>query len=106
MRLFDDGKAIVTPQVWKGKVNEAKLGAAGGVFVSVPRGEGAKLQTKVERTDPLVAPLAKGQRVGTIKVTTRGGHAGGRACRWWCSSRSSRPASSGRAWDAIRLWIK
>ena len=31
------------------------------------------MQTKVERTDPLIAPLAKGQRVGTIKVTTAGG---------------------------------
>ena len=28
VRLFDDGKAIVTPQVWKGTANEAKLGAA------------------------------------------------------------------------------
>jgi D-alanyl-D-alanine carboxypeptidase (penicillin-binding protein 5/6) len=41
--------------------------------VSVPKGEGGKLQTKVERTDPLVAPLAKGQRVGTIKVATSAG---------------------------------
>ena len=37
------------------------------------KGEGGKLQTKIERTDPLVAPLAKGQRVGTIKVTTPAG---------------------------------
>ncbi|HEX7436312.1 MAG TPA: D-alanyl-D-alanine carboxypeptidase family protein, partial [Caldimonas sp.] len=52
MRLFDDGKPIVSPPIWKGKVNEARLGTAGGVFVSVPKGEGGKLQTKVERTDP------------------------------------------------------
>ena len=78
VRLFDAGKPIVTPPVWKGTAREAKLGAAGAVFVSVPKGEGAKLQTKVERTDPLVAPLAKGQRVGTLKVTHRGGRAGGR----------------------------
>ena len=43
------------------------------MFVSVPKGEGGKLQTKIERTDPLVAPLAKGQRVGTIKVATAAG---------------------------------
>ena len=41
--------------------------------MSVPRGEGGKLQTKVERSDPLVAPLAKGQRVGTILVSTAAG---------------------------------
>ncbi|MGZ5206010.1 MAG: D-alanyl-D-alanine carboxypeptidase family protein, partial [Caldimonas sp.] len=73
VRLFDDGKPIVAVPVWKGKEREAKLGAGGAVFVSVPKGEGAKLQTKVERTDPLVAPLAKGQRVGTVKVATAAG---------------------------------
>jgi serine-type D-Ala-D-Ala carboxypeptidase (penicillin-binding protein 5/6) len=105
VRLFDDGKAIVTTLVWKGKQPEAKLGAAGAVFVSVPKGEGGRLQTKVDRTDPLVAPLTKGQRVGTIRVATAAGT----------------PVIDvplvvmepvevagilGRAWDAIRLWIK
>jgi serine-type D-Ala-D-Ala carboxypeptidase (penicillin-binding protein 5/6) len=105
VRLFDDGKAIVTPQVWKGTADVAKLGASGAIYVSVPRGEGAKLQTKVERSDPLVAPLAKGQRVGRILV----------------SSASGTPIADvplvvmepveqsgifGRAWDAIRLWVK
>ena len=105
VRLFDDGKAIVTPQVWKGTASVAKLGASGALYVSVPRGEGAKLQTKVERTDPLVAPLVKGQRVGRILV----------------SSASGTPLADvplvvmepveqsgifGRAWDAIRFWVK
>ena len=73
MRLFDDGKPIVTPQVWKGRRTRPSSAPPAALFVSVPKGEGGKLQTKVERTDPLVAPLAKGQRVGTIKVTTAGG---------------------------------
>ncbi|MBY0235757.1 MAG: D-alanyl-D-alanine carboxypeptidase, partial [Burkholderiaceae bacterium] len=73
VRLFDKDQAIATVPVWKGAAPEAKLGAAGAVFVAVPRGDGAKLQTKIERTDPLVAPLTKGQRVGTVKVTTAAG---------------------------------
>jgi len=105
MRLFDDGKPIVSPPIWKGQVNEAKLGAAGGVFVSVPKGEGGKLQSKVERTDPLVAPLQKGQRVGTIKVTTVGG-----APVVDVPLVALEPVAEagifGRAWDALRLWIK
>jgi D-alanyl-D-alanine carboxypeptidase (penicillin-binding protein 5/6) len=105
MRLFDDGKPIVSPPIWKGQTNEAKLGAAGGVFVSVPKGEGGKLQSKIERTDPLVAPLAKGQRVGTIKVTTVGG-----APVVEVPLVALEPVAEagifGRAWDALRLWIK
>jgi serine-type D-Ala-D-Ala carboxypeptidase (penicillin-binding protein 5/6) len=52
------------------------------VVVAVPKGEGGKLQTAVERIDPLVAPLQKGQRVGTLKVSTAGG-ARWPTCRWW-----------------------
>jgi D-alanyl-D-alanine carboxypeptidase (penicillin-binding protein 5/6) len=105
MRLFDDGKPIVSPPIWKGQSNEAKLGAAGGVFVSVPKGEGGKLQSKVERSDPLVAPLAKGQRVGTIKVSTVGG-----APVVEVPLVALEPVAEagffGRTWDALRLWIK
>jgi len=105
MRLFDDGKPIVSPPIWKGKSNEAKLGAAGGVYVSVPKGEGGKLQTKVERTDPLVAPLQKGQRVGTIKVTTVSG--GPVVDVPLVALEGVEEAGIfGRAWDALRLWIK
>jgi len=105
IRLFDDTKPIATSQVWKGKANEAKLGAAGGLFVSVPKGEGGKLQTKIERTDPLIAPLAKGQRVGTIKVTTVSG-APVVDVPLVVLETIDQAGIFGRAWDAIRLWIK
>jgi serine-type D-Ala-D-Ala carboxypeptidase (penicillin-binding protein 5/6) len=105
LRLFDDAKPMVTPPVWKGKANVAKLGAAGGLFVSVPKGEGGKLQTKVERTDPLVAPLAKGQRVGTIKVATATGTPV-LEVPLVVLEPVEQAGIFGRAWDALRLWIK
>ncbi len=105
MRLFDDGKAIVTPQVWKGTANVAKLGAPGALYVSVPRGEGAKLQTKVERSDPLVAPLAKGQRVGRILVSSAAGTPIADVPLVVMEA-VEQSGIFGRAWDAIRLWVK
>jgi serine-type D-Ala-D-Ala carboxypeptidase (penicillin-binding protein 5/6) len=105
MRLFDDAKPIVTPEVWKGRDKLAKLGAAGGLFVSVPKGEGGKLQTKIERTDPLVAPLLKGQRVGTIKVMTAAG-APVLDVPLVVLEAVEQAGILGRAWDALRLWIK
>ena len=105
IRLFEAGKPIATVPVWKGKVAEAQLGAPGALFVSVPKGEGDKLKTQIERTDPLLAPLTQGQQVGQIKVSTAGGT----------------PVASvplvvmqpvelagivSRTWDALRLWIK
>ena len=105
VRLFDKGQAISNVPVWKGSLPTVKLGAAGPVFVAVPRGEGAKLQTQVERTDPLVAPLTVGQRVGTLKVTTAGGVL---VAEVPLVVQEAVPLAGifGRAWDAMRLWIK
>jgi D-alanyl-D-alanine carboxypeptidase (penicillin-binding protein 5/6) len=106
MRLFDAGKPVATVPVWKGKSAEVRLGAPGGaVFVTVPKGTGAQMKTLIQRSDPLVAPLAAGQKVGTIQVTTAAG-----------TPVASLPlvvqepvelaGLLGRAWDSIRLWIK
>ena len=105
VRLFEAGKPLATVPIWKGDKPEAKLGAQGGLIVTVPKGEGDKIKTTIERTDPLLAPLTAGQPVGLIKVTTAGG-----------SAITTRPlvvlepvglaGIFGRAWDAIRLWIR
>jgi serine-type D-Ala-D-Ala carboxypeptidase (penicillin-binding protein 5/6) len=105
VRLFDDGKPAARVPVWKGTAREASLGAAAALFVAVPRGEGDKLKTVIERTDPLVAPLAKGQRVGTLKVTTA---AGATVTTLPLVVQEAVPEAGifGRAWDSLRLWIK
>ena len=106
VRLFDAGKPVATVPVWKGKLAEAKLGAAGGaVFVTVPKGEGASLKTTVERTDPLLAPLAAGQRVGTIKVATAAGTVI-TTVPLVVQEPVELAGFVGRTWDALRLWIK
>jgi D-alanyl-D-alanine carboxypeptidase (penicillin-binding protein 5/6) len=105
VRLFEAGKPVATVPVWKGDKAEAKLGAPGALLVSVPKGEGDKVKTVIERTDPLVAPLAQGQRVGSIKVTTAAG-----ATIATVPLVALEPVALagifGRAWDAVRLWIK
>lgn len=105
VRLFEGGKPILSPEVWKGKERLAKLGAEGPVVIAVPRGEGDKLKTSIERTDPLVAPLAKGQRVGTLKVTTAAG-APIAEMPLVVQEAVEQAGLFGRAWDAMRLWIK
>ncbi len=105
VRLFEADKALSTVPVWKGKLNEARLGSASGFFISVPKGDGTKLQTRIERTDPLVAPLTKGQRVGTVKVSTPAGVLVAERPLVVLTA-IEEAGIFGRAWDAIRLWIK
>jgi D-alanyl-D-alanine carboxypeptidase (penicillin-binding protein 5/6) len=46
---------VATVQVWKGTQAQVGLGSAEAVYVAVPKGEGDRLKTQIERTDPLVA---------------------------------------------------
>ncbi len=105
VRLFDGGKPVATVPVWKGQTATAGLGAQQPLLVTVPKGEGDKLKTAIARTDPLVAPLTQGQKVGTIDVTTA---AGTKLASVPLVVLQAVPESGllGRAWDSIRLWIK
>jgi D-alanyl-D-alanine carboxypeptidase (penicillin-binding protein 5/6) len=105
VRLFEPGKAMSTVPVWKGNVPEVRLGAQGALFVTVPKGEGDKLKTTLERTDPLVAPLTAGQRVGTIKISTAAGNKISEVPLVVLEP-VALAGFFGRVWDGLRLWIR
>ena len=104
VKLFDAGQAVLTAKVWKGDAGVVKAGRNSAVVVALPAGSSAKLTTEIVRTEPLLAPIAKGQTVATLRVLVAGtvftevplqalegvGQAG----------------VVGRAWDALRLWIR
>lgn len=104
VKLFEANQAVVSPEVWKGAAKTAKLGSAGAVYATVPKGQGDKLKTDISRTDPLVAPLAKGQVVGSIKVSAGGAPVA--EVPLAVLEPVEQAGLFGRAWDALRLWIK
>lgn len=104
VKLFDANQAVVTPEVWKGTQPKARLGRAQAIVVAVPAGTAARLKTQVQRPDPLVAPLAKGQAVGTLKVLA--GDQPLLDVPLVALDAVPQAGVLGRAWDAVRLWIK
>jgi D-alanyl-D-alanine carboxypeptidase (penicillin-binding protein 5/6) len=104
VKLFEGNQAVVTPPVWKGKQPVVKLGSVRPLVVAVPAGSAAQLKTQVVRPDPLVAPFAKGQAVGSLKVMQ------GDKPLFEVPLVVLEPVEQagvlGRAWDAVRLWIK
>ncbi|MBC7602464.1 MAG: D-alanyl-D-alanine carboxypeptidase [Ramlibacter sp.] len=104
VKLFDANQAIASPEVWKGATKTAKLGRSQAVIVAVPAGAAAKVKTQVARPDPLLAPLTKGQQVGTLKVLI------GDQPLVDLPLLVLEPVEQAgwlrRAWDAVRLWIK
>ena len=104
IKLFDANQAVVTPEVWKGAANSVKLGRPQAIVVAVPAGSAGRLKTQVARPDPLVAPFTKGQAVGTLKVTA--GDQPVADVPLMVLEAVEQAGVLGRAWDAIRLWIK
>jgi len=104
VKLFEAGQAVATPAVWKGKASELKLGAFQPLVVAVPAGSAAQIKTLVVRPDPLVAPFAKEQAVGTLKVLR--GDQPLLDVPLVALEAVEQAGVLGRAWDAVRLWIK
>jgi len=67
-KVYSKGQAVLTPTVWKGSLNEVKLGFNRDVYVTLPHGAKPKITPVIERNDPLVAPLNQYAPVGTLKL--------------------------------------
>ena len=106
VKLFDAGQAVASPAVWKGKSATVKLGQPQAIVVSVPAGSAGKLKTEVARPEPLVAPFNKGQPVGSLRITTSDGGALVAEVPLAVLEAVEEAGVLGRAWDAVRLWIK
>ena len=104
VKLFDAGKPVATPAVWKGKDSVLKIGREEAIVVAVPAGSAGKVTTQISRPDPLVAPYTKGQPIGTLKVMLGEQSVG--EVPLVALEAVEQAGILGRAWDAIRLWIK
>ncbi len=105
VKLFDGGQAVASPAVWKGKSPTVKLGRPEAIVIAVAAGSAAKVQTQLARPDPLVAPFSKGQSVGSLKVNL-GGDQAVLDVPLVALEAVEEAGIFGRAWDAMRLWIK
>ena len=104
VKLYDANQPVVTPNVWKGSASTVGLGRQQAIVVAVPTGTAGKLKTQVQRTDPLLAPLARGQQVGVLRVMS--GEQALVDVPLMALEAVDQAGVLGRAWDAIRLWIR
>ncbi len=105
VRLFAANQPVATPRVWKAKAPLVQLGRPEGVVVAVPAGEGARIKTDIVRPDPLVAPLQRGQALGSLRVSQANGVTLAELPLTVLET-VEETGVVGRAWDALRLWIQ
>jgi D-alanyl-D-alanine carboxypeptidase (penicillin-binding protein 5/6) len=104
VRLYEKSQAISTVRVWKGNANAVKAGFPYDLYLSVPKGGGDKLKASVETQQPLLAPIAAGQKVGVLRVELEGKPYG----EFPVVALEEIPLAGifGRGWDSLRLLFK
>jgi serine-type D-Ala-D-Ala carboxypeptidase (penicillin-binding protein 5/6) len=104
VQLYQSGKQVTTLRVWKGAAPEVPAGFLADRYLTLPKGKADKLTVTMQAEEPLVAPVARAQRVGTVKVSLEGKPM---AEFPMIALEAVEPASFfGRTWDTVRLWFK
>lgn len=104
VQLYASGQPVSTLRVWKGAANDVAAGFVADRYLTLPKGRADKLQLTMAATEPLVAPVTKGQPVGAVKVALDGSP----VAEFPLVALADVPAANvfGRAWDTVRLWFK
>ena len=104
VKLHRAGEAVKSLEVWKGSQRAVKAGFTSDLLVVIPKGEAEKLKAELASQQPLVAPVAQGQRVGTLRVTLDGKPLG----EYPLLALEAVPEAGifRRGWDTLRLWLK
>ena len=104
VKLYTRNQTVTQLRVWKGGSDMVKAGFTDDLFVALPKGQGDRIKATVESQQPLLAPIAPGQRVATLKLEIDG--------KPWREVPvvALEPVAVagifGRAWDSLRLMFK
>ena len=103
VEVYGPMQELDKPRVWKGQQDYVAVGLLDKTLLTLPRGKSKSLVTTVELDPQLVAPLAVGDRVGTVTLSVDG------------STVLEAPVVAleavepggffARLWDSIMMWI-
>lgn len=104
VQLYQTGQPVSTLKVWKGATDSVPAGFVADQYITLPKGQAGKLKLTMEAVEPLIAPVASGQRVGVVKVTLEDKPMGEYPLM---ALAAVEPAGFfGRLWGTVRLWFR
>jgi D-alanyl-D-alanine carboxypeptidase (penicillin-binding protein 5/6) len=104
VKLYDANQAVASLPVWKGSANSVKAGFVNDMYVSIPKGQADKLKAQLASQQPLVAPIAAGQKLGVMKLTLDGKPYA--EIPLVALDSVALAGIFGRGWDSLRLLFK
>jgi len=102
--VYKRGQAINQLRVWKGTENTVASTVASDLYLTLPKGEYANVKAVISSTQPLIAPIKKGQVVGTVKFMLNGKVVEQRPIV--AAKAVDTAGILGRAWDSIKLLLQ
>lgn len=104
VRLYQKDVPVASIRLWKGTESKVKVGFRSDLLLSIPTGQLAQLKATMETQQPLIAPIAGGQKVGMIKITLDGKP----YAEYRLVALEPVPLANvfSRGWDSIRLLFK
>jgi len=104
VKLYPANQSVSTLRLYKGKSSEVKAGFPTDFHVTVPRGTARRIQAQLITQQPLLAPIARGQRLGTLRLSVDGAAVGDYPLL--ALETVEVAGILGRGWDNILLMFK
>ncbi len=101
VRYYRAGQAVATVPVYKGSSREVGIGFLKDFSLTTQKGVSGRIKAQVISTQPFLAPLKKGQPMGTLRLTLDGQLVG----EYPLVALNDVPVAGwfGRFWDGLRL---
>jgi D-alanyl-D-alanine carboxypeptidase (penicillin-binding protein 5/6) len=103
VRLYAKNQPVSNLKVWKGAVPTVKAGFRNDFVIAVPKGFSSRIKPELSSRQPLMAPVAAGQVVGTLALSLDGKPYGD----YPIVAIEGVPTGGffGRMGDTVRLWF-
>lgn len=101
--LFPAMHELEKPRIWKGQQDYVAVGLIEETVLTLPRGKAKNLVTTVELDPQLMAPIAAGDRVGTVTLSVSGQTVFEAPVQALASVEPG--GFFARLWDTVLMWI-
>ncbi len=103
VRLYKANQPVTRLRLYKGRQAEVGAGFLQDMYVTIPRGAGNRIQAQLITRQPMIAPVSRGQPLGTVRLSVDGHPLGDHPLR--ALDNVAVAGLLGRAWDSMLLWF-
>ncbi len=69
IKLYNRDQAVSNKRIWKGTAKHLNIGFSADRYITIPKGQRDALKATLETRQPMLAPIARGQQLGTLHLT-------------------------------------